>query len=94
MNRRQIERRLGEVHSKLLRAREELAVAEEQLSHLSDDADDMRIRSLVSETPLAEREWQEANRHAEIMRKSRDAALERVAELERSQDDLLTQLVV
>ena len=53
---------------RLRKAREELAVADEQLSALSEAADEARIRSLVSETPLAARESQEAQRHAEAMR--------------------------
>jgi hypothetical protein len=94
MNRRVIERRLGEVHSKLMRAREELALIEEQLASFVEDADEARIRSLVSETPLADREWHEASRHAEVMQRSRQSARDRVAELERAQDELLDKLVV
>ena len=31
----------------------ELSVVDEQLAHLVDDADEARLRALVSETPLA-----------------------------------------
>ncbi len=56
---------------RLRKAREELAVADEQLSVLSEAADEARIRSLVSETPLAARQSQEAERNAEAMQGAR-----------------------
>jgi hypothetical protein len=94
MKRDQVERRLLEVHALLVRARQELAVAEEQLDVFLETAEETRIRALVSETPLADREWQDAQRHAEAMMRARDTAAARVGELERSQDELLGKLVV
>ena len=49
-----------DVAQRLKRAREELAVIDDQLAALSDVADEARIRSLVSETSLAQREYTEA----------------------------------
>ena len=49
------------------RLRHELAVAEEQLLHFADEADDARLRALVSETPISERDFRDAQRHAELM---------------------------
>ena len=94
MSRSLIERRLSEVHERLRRAREELSVIDEQLAALADTADDARIRSLVSETPLATREHQEAQRHADAMARSKAAVLASITELERTQDELLDRLVV
>lgn len=94
MKRDAVERRLLEVHYRLVRAREELAVVSEQLEMFLETAEEARIRSLVSETPLADRDWQDAQRHAEAMTRSRDMASARVAELERAQGDLLDKLVV
>lgn len=94
MPRALIQRRLTEVHRRLQRAREELAVVDEQLAALAEDADEARVRSLVSETPLAEQEHRHAQRHAEAMLRSRTAVLESIAELERAQDDLLERLDV
>jgi hypothetical protein len=94
MKRDQVERRLLEVHALLVRARQELAVAEEQLDVFLETAEETRIRALVSETPLADREWQDAQRRAEAMMRARDTAAARVGELERSQDELLGKLVV
>lgn len=88
-----VERRLMDVSKRLRRAREELAVAEEQLSALSDAADDARIRSLVSETPLAARESQEAQRHADAMAGARDSLAAQVRRLETELDQLLDKLL-
>ncbi|MCA1842450.1 MAG: hypothetical protein LC792_04535 [Actinobacteria bacterium] len=94
MSRSLIERRLLEVNSRLKRAREELRVLDEQAAVFVDAADDARIRSLVSETPLAGKEHREAQKHAEAMARSRAAALASIAELERAQDELLDRLVL
>ena len=92
MARRLVERRLIDVGDRLKKLRQQLAVANEQLLHFTDEADDARLRALVSETPLAEREFRDAQRHAELMRRSRDETLAEIAALEKSQDDLLDQL--
>ena len=89
-----VQRRLTEVHQRLVKARQELAIVEEQLLVFDETADDARIRSLVSETPLANHDWNEARRHADAMRRGRDDARARVTELERAQDELLGKLVV
>jgi hypothetical protein len=89
-----VQRRLTDVHQRLVKARQELAIVEEQLLVFDETADDARIRSLVSETPLANHDWNEARRHADAMRRGRDDVRSRVAELERAQDELLSKLVV
>jgi len=89
-----VQRRLIEVHQRLVRAREELSHVEEQLAVFAETADDARIRSLVSETPLANKEWSEARRHADAWTRSRDEQLARVNELERAQSELAEKLVV
>ena len=94
MSRSVLERRLTEVSKRLKRARAELAVMDEQLAALSDSADDARLRALVSETPIANREYQEAQRHAEAMARSRKAVVTSITELEQSQDELLDRLVI
>jgi chromosome segregation ATPase len=93
MSRVLIERRLMDVAQRLKRAREELAVIDDQLAVLSDAADEARIRSLVSETSLANREYTEAQRHADAMARSRRAVQADVAELETTQDELLDRLI-
>lgn len=93
MSRSLVERRLAEVATRLRQLREDLAVSDEQLAHLADAADDARLRSLVSETPLADREHHDAQRHAEAMQRHRAELLAGIARLEQTQDDLLDRLV-
>jgi hypothetical protein len=94
MSKSLVERRLSEVSTRLRQVREELAVTDEQLLHLAAEADDARLRALVSETPLAGREHQDAHRHASAMDKHRAELLEQIAKLEQTQDELLDRLLV
>ncbi|HLI75117.1 MAG TPA: hypothetical protein VKU86_14665 [Acidimicrobiales bacterium] len=94
MRRSMVERSLRDVHVRLVRARQELAVLDEQLAVLNDAADDARIRSLVSETPLAGYEYADAQRHADAATRARASLSDSIGELERRQDELLGQLVV
>lgn len=92
MSKQLIERRLQEVSARLRRLREDLGVADEQLAHFADEAGDARLRALVSETPGADREHRDAQRHAAAMARHRDEVSAEIAELERRQDELLDQL--
>ena len=92
MHRALLERRIRDVHTRLLRAREELAVLDEQLAVVMDSADDARVRALVSETPLATHEHSEAARHADAMVKARVALASTVSALEKKQDELLSDV--
>lgn len=92
MSKRQVERRLTEVGQRLRQLRDELVVADEQLLHLADAADDARLRALVSETPVSDREHREAARHAEAMRSHRAAVADEIRRLESTQDELLDRL--
>ncbi|HEY4375553.1 MAG TPA: hypothetical protein VGM93_00270, partial [Acidimicrobiales bacterium] len=84
-----LERRLIELADRLKQLRVDLRVADEQLAVLADDADDARLRSLVSETPLADKEHRDTSRHADAMRRHRDAVAAEILNLERLQDKLL-----
>ena len=92
MSRSLVERRLAEVGARLKHLREELSVSDEQLGHLAEAADDERLRALVSETPLAGREHQDAQRHADAMHRHRADVLDQLSRLEQTQDDLLDRL--
>lgn len=89
MQRFLLERRIRDVHARLVRAREELAVLDEQLAVVTDEAEDARIRSLVSETPLATHEYAEVRRHADAMVRARESLRASVEDLERRRDELL-----
>ena len=88
----QVERKLRKVSEQLLSLRDDLRVTEEHLRKLSDEEDDARIRALVSETPVAEKEHRKASRHADRLRTSREKAMGKIIELERQQDELLDRL--
>jgi hypothetical protein len=87
MHRTTLERRLSDAHDRLMRARAELAVLDEQLVVVNEMA-------LVAETPVASREYDEASRQATVMLQTRSVLVDRIAELERRQDELMDQLVV
>jgi hypothetical protein len=93
MSRSSVERRLSQVSQRLRQLREELAVSAEQLDHLADAADDARLRSLVSETPVADHDHRQAERHADAMRRHRAKVEAEIARLERDQDALLDRFV-
>jgi hypothetical protein len=87
-----LERRLVDVSERLKRMRAELAVTEEQLVFLEEEAEDVRLRALVAETPLADVEARDARRHADAQARHRDSLRQTVLELEREQDLLLDRI--
>lgn len=89
MSRDRIERRLRGVGRQLNALRTDLRVCEEQLAQFSEEADEYRLRALVSETPLAEREYREAQRHTDRLLRHRDEIAARIERLEADQDALL-----
>jgi SMC interacting uncharacterized protein involved in chromosome segregation len=93
MSRWLVERRLSESAERLKRLRSELAVVEEQLAFLAEAADETRLRALVSETPLADKEHREARKHADAMARHKADLLTQVRDVERTQDELLDRLV-
>jgi hypothetical protein len=89
-----VERRIRDLHERVVRARQELAVLNEQYAVVSEAAEDARVRSLVSETPLATHEYGEVKRHADAMARAREALVSTVAELEARRDELLQHVAV
>ncbi len=86
-----MERRLEDLQRRLMAARESLAVLQEQVQVWNDALDDARIRSLVSETPLQQQEYDELSRHvavanAEMLRRSQE-----VRTLTSERDELLRE---
>ena len=92
MHRSLVERRLTEVGGRLRVLRDELRVIDEQLQHLGEEADDARLRALVSETPLAEKDDRDARRHADAMARRRQEVATSIVTLEARLDELLDQL--
>jgi len=89
---RLLKKKLADTSLRLRQLREELKVAEEQLVHFSDEADEARLRSLVSETPLADQKHREANKHAESMRKHKNMLQTKIERVEALQNELLDQM--
>ncbi|MFV0316883.1 MAG: hypothetical protein ACK5O2_07960 [Microthrixaceae bacterium] len=87
-----VERRLRSVSKRLSKLREELRVADEQVAHFADVSEDTRIRSLVSETPLADQEHRDAQRTTDAMQRHREQLRDRIVRLECEQDELLDRL--
>jgi hypothetical protein len=87
-----VERKLSEAAERLRQLRAELGVVDEQLAFLADAADDARLRAMVSETPMADKEHREAQKHADAMTRHRLQLVTQIAELEKAQDELLERL--
>ena len=92
MSRSMLERKLIEVGERLKQLRAELVITDEQMLQFAETADDARLRALVSETPLADRDHHEAQRHADAMGKHRAEVLSSIEQLEHRQDELLDRL--
>lgn len=86
------ERRLSQVAARLRTLRDELAMVDEQLVQFRDDADELSLRALMSETPQASHESNQARKHVDAMRRHREHVVAEIAELELRQDALLDQL--
>jgi hypothetical protein len=87
-----VQRRLSQNVIRLKSLRVELAQIDEQLDVFASDAEDQAIRALVSETPGASQEANEARKHAEAMRRHRKHVADSITELEQRQDELLDKL--
>lgn len=88
-----IQERLSQISGEIAEARTSLRILEEQLAYLEEVAEDARIRALVSETPLADREDREARGDVERMRRSHQEAVGQLEELRREQDLLLERML-
>jgi hypothetical protein len=92
MPRTLLQRRLIDVSDRLKRLRAELAVTDEQCAHFEAEAEDARLRSLVSETPVADAEARDTRRHADAQTRQRDKLRRAVSELENEQNALLDRM--
>ena len=92
MSRASIERRLLDVSARVKKASADLAVTDEQLSFLDEEAEDARLRAIVAETPMEVATANEAARHADALRRHRDALVRTIGELRKEQDELLDRM--
>jgi hypothetical protein len=87
-----IPERLSAIRIEVEKLRTEIRILEEQTVYVTEVAEDARIRAVVSETPLADREAQEAQTDAAIHLRSLDEARRRLEALVEEQDRLLERL--
>jgi uncharacterized protein involved in exopolysaccharide biosynthesis len=92
MGKGSVERKLRKTSGRLRQLRDELAVIDEQLAHLVDDAEDKSLRALVADNPAAAIEHREAAEHSEAMADHRRHVVAEIGALETRQDELLDQL--
>jgi hypothetical protein len=76
----------------MLELRSELLVVADQLSHVTDDANDKSLRALVAETPSAQFEYREAQRHADAMKRHHDQILAELSGLDHKMNELLDRM--
>ena len=88
-----IAQRLRALSAEIATLQTEIGILEEQLAFQTEIADDARIRALVSETPLADRESQEASGDLARIVRSRVDALKRLEQLRADQDGLLERML-
>jgi chromosome segregation ATPase len=84
--------RLQRVTDRMHRLREEAGVLAEQVAYLRQVADDARVRSVVSSTPVADREADAAARDVANHERLLDEARTRMDELRAERDTLLERL--
>jgi len=88
-----VHERLAVLSNEIAEAQTNLRILDEQLAFVEQVAEDARIRALVSETPLADREYREAREDLERMRRSHADAGEQLQQLRDEQDRLLERLL-
>lgn len=89
----EISDRLSALSGELAEEQTQLRILEEQVTFQREVSEEARIRALVSETPLADREARIAADDLARLVRSRDEALHRLAELRAEQDSLLERML-
>ena len=92
MGQRTVQRKLAQTSARIREIRDELRNVDDPVDAQSSDADDKSIRARVSETPSAEHEYREAQRHADAMRRHRERLAADLTELETRINDLLDKM--
>ena len=88
-----LEKNLAQLGDRLNRAREDLRILEEQLLFQMDVVEEAKTRMLVSETPLADREYRIARDDHERLLRQRDECQAEIADLKLEQDRLLDRML-
>ena len=88
-----LQKSLAQLGDRITKARDDLRIVEEQILFQMDVVEDTKTRMLVSETPLAEREYRIATDDYQRMQKERDRVIAKIAELQGEQDRLLDLMI-
>jgi predicted nucleic acid-binding Zn-ribbon protein len=88
-----IAQRLRALSAEIATLQTEIGILEEQIAFQTEIADDARIRALVSETPIADRDAQVASGDLARIMRSRADALKRLEQLRADQDGLLERML-
>jgi hypothetical protein len=88
-----VKERLAGLSAEIAEEQMHLGILDEQLAFQTEVADDARIRALVSETPLADRESHIASDDLRRLERSRDEAQRRLGDLRAEQDSLLERML-
>ncbi len=89
----EISDRLSALSGEIAEEQTQLRILEEQVTFQQEVAEEARIRALVSETPLADRESRVAADDLARLVRSRDDVLHRLSELRAEQDTLLERML-
>lgn len=84
--------RLSAITEEMGKIKTEIAILTEQAMFASNVASDANLRAVVSETPLADREYAEAQRDFEIAQRVLNDAKARLLALQQEQDRLLERM--
>ncbi|HYI45925.1 MAG TPA: hypothetical protein VE174_10765 [Actinomycetota bacterium] len=87
-----VQKAFAQIEDRLRKAREELAIIEEQIFFQMDVVEEANTRMVVAETPLAEREYRLAKEDHARLEQERTRILSTIEELKRDQDKLLDHL--
>ena len=88
-----IQKNLSDLGDDLTRAREDLRIIEEQLLFQSDVVEEAKTRMLVSETPIADREFRMARDDLDRLQRERERLIAEIGELRHEQDRLLDRML-
>ncbi len=88
-----IHKNLSDLSDELTRAREDLRIVEEQLVFQNDVVEEAKTRMLVSETPVADREFRIARDDLDRLQRQRERLVAEIDELRREQDRLLDRML-
>lgn len=89
-----LRRKIQDLQARVVTLRAEITVLDEQILVMDEETEELRVRAVVSETPLAVKEHAEAARHGELAHRARSDYLEQLARCEAERDELLTHLSV